>query len=253
MTMSENLPSLAKRRRYGKEKNKYRFKILSRETVCPATTNLTCGPSSSAWVPEATPLRQNYCQSTGSIHAVMIHGILCGPIFTSNLVRGSQLLRICFQNDTPNWGQLWKSSLPLLMGPVETFKQTQCSYFIRGRSLLSSLSSTHSSWRRLWKWVLVFSQTDFRLPGFLVCHRCQNRKTVSSHLDPATFPSMCQKMSQFTICNGRSQLIPATFVNGDNKAVWHSAAAFDFPSVKWTSFRKGFLLRVRNERSWSIS
>lgn len=79
--MSENLPSLAKRRRYDKEKNKYRFKILSRETVCPAMTNITCALSSSSSVPEATPLRQNYCQSTQSIHAVRIHGILCGPIF----------------------------------------------------------------------------------------------------------------------------------------------------------------------------
>lgn len=131
--------------------------------------------------------------------------------------------------------------------------QTNPEFIFHLLALASLLSSTRSDWSLLWKWVLVFSQTDFRLTGFLVCHRCQNRETVSSHSDPATFPSMCQKMSQFTICNRGSQLISATFVNGDNKAAWHSAAAFDFPSVKWTSFRKGFLLRVRTERSWSIS
>lgn len=37
-----------------------------------------------------------------SIHVSMIHGIHCGLIFTSNLVKGSQLLRICFQTDNIN-------------------------------------------------------------------------------------------------------------------------------------------------------
>jgi len=142
MTMSENLPRLVKRRQCDGEKNKYKFKILIRKTVCLGTTNSTCALSSLSSVSEATPLRRNYCQSTQSIHVEMIHGILCGPIFTSNLVRGSQLLRICFQSDTTNWGWLWKPPLPLLMGPGETLKQTQRLYFSCWGSLLSSLSST---------------------------------------------------------------------------------------------------------------
>lgn len=44
-----------------------------------------------------------------------------------------------------------------------------------------------------------------------------------------------------------------TFVNDDSKAACQAAGAFDFPSVKGTSFRKGFLLRVKHERSGDIS
>lgn len=99
--------------------------------------------------------------------------------------------------------------------------------------------------------VILFPNCDFRLPGLW---QMSELKDNEQPLRSCPLPiNVSKKKSPFTICNVRSELIPVTFVNDDIKAACQAAGAFDFPSVKRTSFRKGFLLRVKNERSWDIS
>lgn len=60
-------------------------------------------------------------------------------------------------------------------------------------------------------------------------------------------------MSQFTICNERSQLIPATFVSDDSKAAWQSAAAFDFSLCEMNKFQERVPAWSEKWKDWSIS
>lgn len=129
-----------------------------------------------------------------SIHVPMIHGTQCGLIYTSSLVKGSQLLRICFQTDNINWGCSWKHSLPPLMGPVKTLKQTWYLHFVFWKSLFPSFSLTDQIvngvcfFPTAWYFFSPYN-CDFRvIIGSLVFNMGQNQKTITSHLDPDTFP-----------------------------------------------------------------